>query len=99
MGKINLENLIIEQYKEEFGENSVMYKLGRICDKSSEKKRMMKLAKQVLELAAENAEISWIENDEYMESDSDFSFRDSDGNWCKILINQSKILDVINLIE
>ena len=60
---------------------------------------MKEACKQTLELAAENAEISWVENDIEMESDTDFSFRDNDGNWCKININEQSILDTIKQIE
>jgi hypothetical protein len=52
-----------------------------------------------LDLAAENAEINWIENNIKMESDSDFSFRDSDGNWCKISIKEDSILQIKDWIK
>lgn len=34
-----------------------------------------------------------------MESDSDFSFRDSDGNWCKISIKEDSILQIKDWIK
>ena len=54
---------------------------------------------QCLDLAAENAEINWIENSIEMESDSDFSFRDSDGNWCEISIKEDSILQIKDWIK
>ena len=57
------------------------------------------VAYQTLELAAENAEIDWIENDKKLASDSDYSFRDNDGNWCKINISEESILNTMNQIE
>ena len=60
---------------------------------------MLEFGKQLLELAAENAKINWVENNVEMESDTDFSFRDSDGNWCKININEQSILNTIKQIK
>lgn len=57
------------------------------------------LANKVLDLAAENAEINWIENSIEMESDSDFSFRDSNGNWCEISIKEDSILQIKDWIK
>ena len=54
---------------------------------------------KVLDLAAENTKINWIENDIEMGSDSDFSFRDSDGNWCKISIKEDSILQIKDWIK
>ena len=62
-------------------------------------KAMKEACKQVLELAAENAKINWIENNVEMESDSDFAFRDTDGNWCKINTDTQSILDTIKQVE
>ena len=47
---------------------------------------------EALDKAAESAEIDWTENDVFQYSDSDFSFRDNDGNWCKINISENSIL-------
>ena len=60
---------------------------------------MKEACKQVLELASENAELNWIENEVKVESDSDFTFRDSDGNWCKISLDKRSILNIINEVE
>ena len=103
MGKINLENFIIEQYKKEFGENSAMYRVGKVCDKSFEKRRMMEFAKQVLELAAENATIKVVEYAKHggkIISESDLGQEISvDGYQQYYQCNKQSILDVINLIE
>lgn len=63
------------------------------------KDAMKEACRQTLELAAENAKINWVENNVEMESDTDFSFRDSDGNWCKININEQSILNTIKQIK
>ena len=47
---------------------------------------------EALDKAIESAEIDWTENDVFQYSDSDFSFRDNDGNWCKINISEDSIL-------
>ena len=60
---------------------------------------MKEACRQILELSAENAKINWVENNVEMESDTDFSFRDNDGNWCKININEQSILDTIKQVE
>ena len=62
-------------------------------------KAMKEACRQTLELAAENAKINWVENNVEMESDTDFSFRDNDGNWCKININEQSILNTIKQVE
>lgn len=60
---------------------------------------MKEACRQVIELAAENATIDWIENNKKLTSDSDYSFRDNDGIWCKINISEESILNTINQIE
>ena len=62
-------------------------------------KAMKEACRQILELAAENAKINWVENNVKMESDTDFSFRDNDGNWCKININEQSILNTIKQVK
>ena len=92
--KINLEEILMSGsigtlFRGTCNEKTYQFILGR----------MKEACRQTLELAAENAEISWVENDIEMESDTDFSFRDNDGNWCKVNINEQSILDTINQIE
>ena len=60
---------------------------------------MKEACRQILELAAENAKINWVENNVEMESDTDFSFRDNDGNWCKININEQSIFNTIKQVK
>lgn len=57
------------------------------------KNAMQEACNQTVDLCAENAKINWVENNVEMESDTDFSFRDNDGSWCKININEQSILD------
>ena len=92
--KINLEEILMSGsigtlFRGTCNEKTYQFILGR----------MKEACRQTLELAAENAEISWVENDIEMESDTDFSFRDNDGNWCKVNINEQSILDTINQVE
>ena len=82
--KINLEEII---------------KLYSLSDTITTRQSFIYFGKQLLELAAENAKINWIENEVKMESDSDFAFRDSDGNWCKISLDEQSILNIINEVE
>ena len=60
---------------------------------------MKEACRQAVERAAENAEIDWTENEKLIVTDTDFSFRDGDYNWCKIKINEESILNTINQIE
>ena len=89
---INLEKLIFD-YKliEKSDDKGELFHLIRYA--------MKEACRQTLELAAENAKINWIENEVKMESDSDFAFRDSDGNWCKISLDEQSILNIINEVE
>ena len=50
--------------------------------------------RETVKECAENAEINFNTNDKEFISDIDFSFRDGDGNWCKISINEDKIYSV-----
>ena len=50
--------------------------------------------KETVEECAEKAEINFSTNDKEYISDIDFSFRDCDGNWCKISINEDTIYSV-----
>ena len=50
--------------------------------------------RETVEECANNAEINFNTNDDEFISDTDFSFRDGDGNWCKISINEDKIYSV-----
>ena len=63
------------------------------------KDEVTQILSKALELAAENAKINWVENNVEMESDTDFSFRDNDGNWCKININEQSILNTIKQVK
>lgn len=71
----------------------------RVFFKEDILKAMKEACNQCLTLAAENAEISWIENNIEMESGSDFSFRDSDCNWCGISIKEDSILQIKDRIK
>ena len=71
----------------------------KLTKSSYTKDEVKELLISVLELAAENAKINWVENNVEMESDTDFSFRDNDGNWCKININEQSILNTIKQVE
>ena len=71
----------------------------KLTKSSYTKDEVKELLISVLELAAENAEINWVENNVEMESDTDFSFRDNDGNWCKININEQSILNTIKQVK
>ena len=89
--EVNLEE-ILEKHRQMFIKNSVKHP-DYIMD------AMKEACRQILELAAENAKINWVENNVEMESDTDFSFRDNDGNWCKININEQSILNTIKQVK
>ena len=92
--EINLDKIIDSVYnlnKDEDG-NKTFYEW-------EVKEAIKQACNQVLDLAAENAEINWIENNIEMESDSDFSFRDNDGNWCKINIKEDSISQIKDWIK
>ena len=89
--KINLE---------EIANNNITYQL--LMDKHQQLATislMKEACKQTLELTVENAKINCIENNIKIESDYDYSFKDNDGNWCKININEQSILDTIKKIK
>ena len=93
MQKINLTDIIDDIFLNCSGDTT------KFWAKTLAKQCALEFGKQLLELAAENAELNWIENEVKVGSNSDFAFRDSDGNWCKISLDERSILNIINEVE
>ena len=93
MQKINLTDIIDDIFLNCPGDTT------KFLAKTLAKQCALEFGKQLLELAAENAELNWIENEVKVGSNSDFAFRDSDGNWCKISLDKRSILNIINEVE
>ena len=99
--KINLEEILLKNHFHILEVLKNVYSPDTHTENMYE--RLMNGIKDVLEktleLAAENAELNWIENEVKVGSNSDFAFRDSDGNWCKISLDERSILNIINEVE
>ena len=100
-GKINLEEILLQNHFHILDTLKNVYSPDTYTENMYERliNGINDICKQLLELAAENAKINWVENNVEMESDTDFSFRDNDGNWCKININEQSILNTIKQVE
>ena len=93
MQKINLTDIIDDIFLNCPGDTT------KFLAKTLAKQCALEFGKQLLELAVDNAELNWIENEVKVGSNSDFAFRDSDGNWCKISLDERSILNIIKQVE